>query len=107
MNEHIEHWKRYSNAYMRWVRFEFDRIVEDAINNDIKAEAKRKEEIEKEKFKNSLLGKILAIQKDYLNKYAEEVMKDNVFMSGSQWGQWGANASSLRIKLPADYVAKG
>lgn len=31
MNEHIEEWKRYSKSYLRFVNYEFDRIVKDAV----------------------------------------------------------------------------
>ena len=31
MNEHLEYWKRFARAYMRWVNFSFDRIVTDAV----------------------------------------------------------------------------
>jgi hypothetical protein len=30
-NEHLEEWKRFAASYMRWVYFNFDRIVADAV----------------------------------------------------------------------------
>lgn len=30
-NEHIEYFKRFVAAYMRWVRFSFDRIVREVV----------------------------------------------------------------------------
>jgi hypothetical protein len=30
-NPHVEEWKRFAAAHMRWINFEFDRIVADAI----------------------------------------------------------------------------
>ena len=31
MNPHIEEFKRFAAAYLRWVNFNFDRIVADVI----------------------------------------------------------------------------
>lgn len=31
MNEHIEYFKRFATAYMRWTHFNFDRIVADIV----------------------------------------------------------------------------
>jgi len=31
MNEHIEFFKRFAAAYLRWVNFNFDRIASDVI----------------------------------------------------------------------------
>jgi hypothetical protein len=33
-NEHIEWFKRFAAAYLRWANFNFDRIVRDAVNRD-------------------------------------------------------------------------
>lgn len=30
-NEHIEYFKRFAAAYLRWVNFNFDRIVRDVV----------------------------------------------------------------------------
>lgn len=35
MNEHLEEWKRYASAYMRWVRFSFDRIAADVVKKQL------------------------------------------------------------------------
>lgn len=32
--EHIEWFKRFATAYLRWTHFNFDRIVRDAVNRE-------------------------------------------------------------------------
>jgi hypothetical protein len=34
INEHMEWFKRFAAAYMRWVNFNFDRIVSDAVKRE-------------------------------------------------------------------------
>lgn len=42
LNEHIECFKRFAAAYMKWVEFENKRIVSDAVKKDAEIEAKIK-----------------------------------------------------------------
>lgn len=80
MNEHIEEWKRYSKAYLRFVNYEFDRIVSDAVARQERVrideiEAKRREQyISMVKATNEMAKKWLA---------EDEITK--AFISGSQW----------------------
>lgn len=53
-NEHIEYFKRFAVAHMRWINFEFDRIVADVIKKDAKIEAKRKNTLKMKSLMNGL-----------------------------------------------------
>lgn len=62
------------------------------------------EELRKRKeFQESPLGKqiqeLFSRSNDYMKKYADDVMRDNVFFSGEQWPV----GTTLKIKLPDDW----
>ncbi len=107
MNEQIEYFKRFASCYLKWSHSNMDRIVADAIRRDKETEEERKKVLEQEKFKNSTYGKLIAVMnesmKNYTNKYAEEVMKDNIFMSGTQWHKDAKIGTTLKIRLPENY----
>lgn len=90
-NEHINYFKIYARCYLMWSHSNMDRIVREVLKKDADGEIARKEAIKQEQFKNSAYGKFVVVMnelsKQHANRFAEEIMKDKVFMSGLQWSK--------------------
>lgn len=96
MNEHIEYFNRWQSTYLMWAYSNFDRIVAETVN-------KHKEEMKKEKFDNSDFAKFSRLlfqqSNSYFEKMANELMKDNVFVSGTNW----TKGHVVKIKFPGTF----
>lgn len=97
MNEHIEHYKRWSAAYLMWANSNFDRIVADVIRRDREAEAKRKKEP-----LYAQMRTLLEQSNHYLERLEEQYARTDevnwfVVAGGLPVG------TTLKVKLPADY----
>lgn len=69
-----------------WSHSHMDMIVRDVMLKDAENEAKRKEELKRIEYENSLMSRLMKVTTDrYINQYAEQLMKDNAFISGTQW----------------------
>lgn len=97
MNEHIEHYKRWSKTYLMWSHSNMDRIARETV-------AKHKKEMLEERRNNSpymiQMRDLFKQSNLYFNKMAADLMKENILLSGTKWTNSLKVGQALRIKLP-------
>jgi len=104
MNEHIEHFKRFSSCYLMWSHSNFDRIASDAARKQLAAHIEKREEIKRQESSLHKYWEMTKISREaMMEQIAKSLMIDNIFVTDVKHGNLKIG-STLKIKLPSDYV---
>lgn len=98
MNKEIEYFKRFSKAYLRYVNFDYDIIVSDAVKRQERIKVKEDEVKRLNTPTMIMMRNVFKASAESFNKSIKEFTDDKNFMFGAQWNKNAKIGQTLRIK---------